>query len=158
MKNAPEPKIPDLPLKKKVTVIKLPNGSIRRRIQVETQGPSRTLQAPAEETDIHNIMKKYVHTHGPIPMAQITKTILDYSNVDDYQTCLNRLLDANESFASLPATTRRDFDNNPAQLVKFLSDDKNYDKAVDYGFISPETAAKRKPKPSSGSTPPKDTP
>lgn len=156
-----EPKIQDLPPKIHKTKIKLPNGSYRLRIRLETQGTSRTLQEPTLDTDIHNIMKKYVHTHGSIPMAQITNTILDFSDSNDYQEHLNRIIEAEQAFASLPATIRRDFQNDPKNLVAFLSDDKNYDKAVEYGFIDPSVALQRKnsQNPSSGSTPlSKDTP
>lgn len=147
-----EPKIPDLPPKKVITAIKLKNGLVRRRVQTFTQGPTRTLQEPAIDADIHNIMKKYVHTHGSIPMAQIVDTVLDFSDATDFQESLDRHIHAQEAFNSLPADTRHYFHNDPSRLISFLADDKNYDEAVKMGFIDPSTAAKRNP-PSSGSTP-----
>lgn len=151
-----EPKIADTLPEKIVTEIKNPKtGKIRRRVQTKITGVSRTLQEPALDADIHNIMKKYVHTHGPIPMPKILETVNDFSDAADYQESLNRLIEAQEAFNSLPATTRADFQNNPANLISFLNDEKNYDKALEYGFISPEAHAARLEKLAKANPPPK---
>lgn len=155
-----QPKIEDKPAKIVITATKMKNGITRRRVQLHTQGPSRTLQEPSVDADIHNIMKKYVHTHGSIPMATIVDTVLDFSDSVDFQESLNRHIKAQESFNSLPADTRHYFHNDPARLISFLSDDKNYDEAVKLGFIDPSLAAQRKNSSTStpsGSTPPSAT-
>lgn len=89
-------------------------------------------------------MRKYVHTHGSIPMAQIVDVVHDFSDAADFQHSMNRVIVAQEAFNSLSAETRHYFHNDPSRLITFLSDDKNYDKAVEFGFIDPLAASQRK--------------
>ena len=51
----------------------------------------------------------------------------------------NTMLAKHPSFMKLPAKTRSRFHNDTNELVEFISDEKNYDEAVELGFISEES-------------------
>ena len=100
----------------------------------ETTIPTKTQQQFEPECNINNIMKKY-RTTGTLPTRQGTPQFGDFSNIIDYQTACNALIEAQTSFAQLPADVRAKFQNNPASLISFINDDKNRDEAIGLGLI-----------------------
>jgi len=107
----------------------------RKRITIDC-GKSRTKQSFRDECDINFIMDKWKRT-GEIPAASVGKMrpkYGDFSNPNDYMEACNRVLDANEAFASLPAFLRDRFANEPANLIAFLSDSNNQDEAIKLGL------------------------
>ena len=79
-------------------------------------------------------MKKY-RTTGVLPTRQGTPQFGDFSNVSDYQSACNAMIEAQTSFAELPAEVRSRFRNNPAELISFIEDSKNKDEAIKLGLI-----------------------
>lgn len=113
----------------------------RKRVTVDfTNQESRTKQAFKSECDINNIIKKYNKTQTITHTNSIQGKYGDFSNVADYHDALNRVMDANEKFMGLPSEMRAKFKNDPAELIKFVSDDKNYDQAIELGLIETEKA------------------
>ena len=55
-------------------------------------------------------------------------------SIRDYQSSLGKLMQAQQSFESLPSELRAKFENDPAQLISFLSDEKNNAEAVKLGL------------------------
>lgn len=106
-----------------------------RRVQHEDSGEIITSQAFAKECLISSILKKYQDL-GADPMDLMPPpTYADLSAVPSYEETLQRIADFQDYFMSLKAEVRQQFDNNPAVLVDWLSDPKNYDEAVKQGFI-----------------------
>lgn len=107
---------------------------------------SMTQQQFMDECDINNIMAKYRVT-GILPqIASDLAAYGDFSDVGDYRSALESLSEADSAFMALPATVRRDFDNNPALLLDFLNrldDDAVFDKAASYGLLSEEAVSAR---------------
>jgi phage internal scaffolding protein len=68
----------------------------------------------------------------------------DFSDAVDYHTALNQIIASEREFDLLPSNIRKRFDNDPANLVYFMQDKKNYDEAVKLGLIN---APKEEPKP-----------
>lgn len=98
---------------------------------------SRTQQEFLEETDINNIMARYVKT-GTVPMF-LDRTMLDGDMHDmSYHEMMNVIADANSAFASLPASIRDEFENDPAKFVDFALDENNRDKLREWNMLSPE--------------------
>ena len=97
-------------------------------------GPSRTKQAAARLCDINCIMERASRT-GCMPIASRVGHYLDVSGVLDYQFSLERVREADALFAALPAVVRRRFGNDPAQMLAFVSDEKNREEAVKLGLI-----------------------
>ncbi len=110
----------------------------RRRVQKHFKGKSRTKQAFKHESDINNILKKYNISQLAKHVNAIGGNYGDFSNVTDFQSSINAVMEAQENFDGLPAQTRKIFNNDPAQLIDFMSDNKNYDKAAELGLLSDE--------------------
>lgn len=98
-------------------------------------GPSRTKQSFAKACDINNIMKKYTRSGDFTHVATQMPQYGDFSNVDDYQTALNKIRAAQELFMELPAAVRSRVNNDPGQFLDFVSDVGNRDEMVQLGLI-----------------------
>lgn len=96
---------------------------------------SLSVQASKDDCDINNIVKKYLRT-GELPGAR-QAAYLDLCALPNYQEALNTVIAAEEAFMMLPADVRREFDNDPSKVVSFLDDDRNYQKAVSMGLVTP---------------------
>lgn len=107
--------------------------------------PSLAVQSELQDTDINYIVRQFGIT-GALPNGDIRMPSYgDFTTqVTDYQSALNLLLDADESFMSLSADVRKRFDNSPAKLLDFLNDSDNMDEAVKLGLVN------GKPAPDSG--------
>jgi len=110
------------------------------RIQVRTINTekSETQQQFKEECDINNIVKKFSTTGEFTHLTRKQGTYQDFSEITDYQTMLHQVQYAEEAFASLPATIRARFRNDPGELLSFIQNEKNYDEAVTLGLIEPK--------------------
>lgn len=100
--------------------------------------PSRTRQSEMDACDIHNILRQY----SPEGLKQLIMEnqakgrYADLPDELDYQASLNIVLEAQRSFASLPATIRERFENNPAKLLEFISNPDNQDEAIKLGLAT----------------------
>ena len=52
-------------------------------------------------------------------------TYADVSAIPDYQTAMDTIASANQLFASLPATLRKRFNNDPAEYLAFVQNEEN---------------------------------
>jgi len=113
----------------------------RNRVTVDFTGEqSRTKQAFKEECDINNIVKKYQKTQAITHTNSIQGQYGDFSNVNDYHDALNSVMAANDRFMALPSSIRARFSNDPAELIKFVSNESNYDEAIQLGLIESSKA------------------
>lgn len=101
--------------------------------------PSRTVQEWAADCDINNLMAQYERTgvlnhwnHGQ------QGEYLDLSDVPDLRQALEHLDVANQAFMRLPATVRREFDNDPAKFVEFAQDRENLPQMRTWGLAPAE--------------------
>lgn len=96
--------------------------------------PSMTQQQYKDSCDINNIIKQYAQT-GELPLSNKVGQFLDVSNVQDYQSALTTVYEAQKAFDQLPSNIRSRFENDPNQLIAFLEDDKNYNEAQQLGLL-----------------------
>jgi len=89
---------------------------------------SMTQQNAAEEADINTIVKRFGIT-GQLPNVVMPPTVQDFTEVFDFQSAMNVLAAAKESFAKMPAEVRAQFGNNPAGFVSYV------DAAVEAGDL-----------------------
>jgi len=101
--------------------------------------PSRTKQSFRDECDINNILRQFNVT-GQLPIGSVQPQYGDFSGITDYQSALNAVMAAQDSFLALPAKVRARFDNDPALFVEFASDEANKDEMRSLGLIREETA------------------
>lgn len=123
------------------------NGSLRVRT-INTE-PSRTQEHFKDECDVNNIMKKYRNSGQVTHLARTSGVYADLTSIKDYHSAMNQVVQAQEAFATLPASVRERFANDPARLLDFIKDEKNYDEGVKYGLFEkrPDTPPKN-PEPS----------
>lgn len=107
---------------------------IRRKVIFKCDPVSKTKQSMAAACDINNIMVRYEKT-GLIDHVKQGGSYGDFSNVQDYHASMNAVLEANEAFMTLPAKLRKEFNNDPSQLIEFMNDPKNKEKAEELGLI-----------------------
>jgi len=100
--------------------------------------PSLTKQSFRDECDINNILRKFNVT-GQLPAGSVQPQYGDFSGITDYQSALNAVMAAQDSFLALPAKVRARFDNDPALFVEFASDEANKDEMKALGLLSQET-------------------
>lgn len=98
--------------------------------------PSLTHQSFKDECDINLIVARAAQT-GFTPMRSQPLIQGDFSEVPDYQTAMNTVVRAREAFDALPAKVRDRFNNDPSQLLNFVSDEKNREEATKLGLIQP---------------------
>jgi len=100
--------------------------------------PSRTQQSFRDECDINNILKRFNVT-GELPLGSVQPQYGDFSGITDYQSALNAVMAAQDSFLQLPAKVRAKFDNDPALFLEFASDEANKDEMKALGLLRHET-------------------
>jgi len=101
--------------------------------------PSRTQQQFRAECDINTILERFNVT-GQLPIGSVQPQYGDFSGIIDYQSALNAVMAAQDSFLALPAKIRARFDNDPALFVDFASDEANRDELKALGLLREETA------------------
>lgn len=108
------------------------------QVGVRFEKPSLTVQSERDETDVHNILTRYVQTgdlgyfgHGPASKPFFG----DFSETPDFATAMNMQKAAAEYFAELPSKIRLQFGNDYREMVKFLGDPRNADHARELGLL-----------------------
>ncbi len=103
---------------------------------IEFTEPSRTKQSELEACDINNIMARYATTGVLTHVATGEPLYGDFSEVEDYQASLNKVMSAEERFNSLPSDVRKKFDYDPQKMVEFILDEKNREECYNLGFFN----------------------
>lgn len=113
----------------------------------------RTQQQFAEECDINTIVRRF-GLDGELPSTVATPLSGDFTGVVDFQTAMNLVRQAEESFASLPARLRARFSHDPGELIAFLDDPRNRAEAEILGLVNPPPERPRDAPPTPPPTPP----
>jgi len=90
-----------------------------------------------KEANINSIMAKYQRTGILVDPGQTMRTAPQFGVFEqfDFLEAQNKVAQAKEAFACLPARIRSRFANNPAQLLEFIQDEKNRAEAIAIGII-----------------------
>lgn len=133
------------------------------RVHPPTGEKSRTMQEFREESNINIIMAKYEKTKMIDHLNENQGHYGDFISYDDYHSSLNKIYAAQATFDSLPAQMRFKFNNDPAQFLNFVQDEKNYDEMVEMGLANarppapkeqiPQTSSPTEPKKNASETP-----
>jgi phage internal scaffolding protein len=101
--------------------------------------PSLAKQEFRDECDINRIMMQYGKT-GELP--QIAGAVFgDFQSTQTYHDMQNTLIEAQSAFKTLPAGIRAEFNNDPAQVIDFLNDPANREKAIELGLVDGKITA-----------------
>ena len=109
------------------------------RVQKHFSQPSRTKQSFKDETNVNNIMSKYLHTGLIDHVNQHQGQYGDFITSPDFHAAMNRVTAANEAFASLPAPLRARFYNSAPDFLEFVQNPDNIEEMQSMGLI-PKTA------------------
>lgn len=107
----------------------------RKRIQYKSDLPSMTQQHLQDECDVNSILAKYAKTGQISHVRNSSGTYADFSKMGTFKQNLDMVNEAMAEFMDLPAQLRAHFQNDPQQLIDFVSNDKNYDEAQKLGLI-----------------------
>lgn len=115
--------------------------SDRRPDVVYFDEPSLTDQSMKDSVDLNFIAQRqdmselmnYRDNWGD----RVQDIVNDFTNVIDFQTVQNMIIEAQHMFDSLPARIRSRFRNSPSELLDFLSDESNRDEARVLGLLNP---------------------
>lgn len=110
------------------------------------QAIGRTKQSHKTECDINNILRRYESTGLITHVNNTVAQYGDFSEVDDYQTSLQKVMDAEGAFLALPSDVRKFFDNDPAKFLDFAGDPNNIETMVELGLADPSVLDKKIPK------------
>ncbi|WNK12788.1 MAG: internal scaffolding protein [Microvirus sp.] len=113
-----------------------------------TEEESLVQQQFAEETNINEIVRRFGITHE-LPHNPRMPSYGDFTGVTDFQSALHAVQQAENDFAQLPAAVRARFQNDPQELLQFISDDRNRPEAETLGLVKPKPTAPgtQEPKP-----------
>lgn len=120
-------------------------------------GHSRTKQEFAHECDLNNKIARVLK--GDPSVATRSGFYADVSGLEDYQSCLNKVMAAEDLFMALPAKVRKRFANDPQAMIDFVGDSRNRSEAIDLGLIdapSPSPASASEEASTSSPAEPKD--
>lgn len=106
---------------------------------------TRTEQHLKDETDINEIVRRFNLT-GQLPTNIRMPQSGDFRNLPDFQSAMNAIVAARESFDAMPANVRARFHNDPAEFVAFCDDPDNLEEARKLGLAPPKPAGTPDPK------------
>lgn len=112
----------------------MPNERIVPRFPTVLEKGSKVEQSHRVSCNINTIMAKYRKT-GLLPIKS-QGMYGDYDGPADYLEALQLIQAAKDQFAALPSDIRKRFDNEPANFIGFMSDEANYEEAVQLGLVS----------------------
>lgn len=102
---------------------------------LECLDPSMTQQQFKEECDINTIVERFGIT-GQLPSNVRMPLYGDFTDaIDDYQTALHVIKQAEESFLAMPAKVRERFGHEPQAFLEFVNDPRNRDEAEKLGLV-----------------------
>lgn len=94
-----------------------------------------TEQHHKDACDINNIIKKYDVSGVITHVSNIEAKFGDLTGMD-FKTMSDQVANAQNMFNSLPAEIRNEFKNDPSQLLTFMENPDNRDKAIELGLIN----------------------
>lgn len=100
--------------------------------------PTMTIQSEKDNCDINVIMNRYATCGTPLPYRTdgVQPVYADVSELGDYMENFQRCKQAEEMFNNLPSALRKELDNNPANLLPFIQDEKNKERCYEYGLLN----------------------
>lgn len=100
------------------------------RTAFESDEPSMTQQHQKDDADINVIVKRFGVT-GQLPTVQMPPSYENFGEIFDFQSAMETMKAATDSFMALPAATRSRFNNDPAVFVGYV------DHCVEMGDLAP---------------------
>jgi len=107
------------------------NGTLR--VSNINNEPSMTQQQFKDDCDVNLILKKIMKGEN-VQFNQRKGTYGDFSASPSYEQAMQTVIDANDTFMSLPSNIRTKFQNNPQNLLDYLNDKENLEDSYKLGL------------------------
>lgn len=117
-----------------------------REVATVDEGPSLTIQSDKDDADINILVHRFGVT-GAISGVARPPLQEQFADVFDFQSAMNLIREADESFSSVDAETRARFNNDPARFVAFCSDPNNLAEMRKMGLAVPDPPPIIEPEP-----------
>lgn len=112
-------------------------GMLKRDLKLKFE-KSTVKQADKNDVDINTIMRKYIK-NGTLPaMIQSDAKYGDFSDVPTYHEACNTVLMAQVQFDALSVEAKKQFKNDPAEMLAFCADPANAEQLVKLGLAVPK--------------------
>jgi phage internal scaffolding protein len=102
-----------------------------------------TQQHFKDECDINTIVDRF-HITGETPQLTELPSFGNFEGIFDYQTAMNAIVQARETFMTMPAAIRTRFDNDPQKFLAFCEDKENFDEAARLGIVDDQVVELRR--------------
>lgn len=119
-----------------------------------SDSPSLAQQHFRDECDINVMVQRFQRTGVP-EAPPVLPGVQDFSEVFDFRSAMELVVQARSGFAGLSSSVRERFGNDPARLLDFLNDASNLDEARRLGLVN---APEPEPLVTGGSVPPSAVP
>lgn len=96
-----------------------------------------TVQSTRDETDINIMLKRFAVT-GQLNGVERPPPLSAFDEIYDFQTAMNLVRSAQESFYALDATVKERFHYDPQEFLAFCSDDANLEEMRKLGIALPK--------------------
>ncbi|AXL14750.1 internal scaffolding protein [Microviridae sp.] len=106
-------------------------------VKFNTTGPSMTKQSFADETNINFIVAQY-HKTGMLQHREETQGNYGEFTSIDYKDAMDIITSADQTFASLPSSTRNRFNNSVQEFLDFVNDPDSELEMRSMGMLEPE--------------------
>lgn len=126
---------------------------IRRKTPAPHAEDGRTLQSETKGCDINLLLKRFEKTGTFTHIAKSMPTYGDFSSAQDYLGSLLQVKEAQRLFDEYPAELRAEFHNDPGEMLSFIDDPENEDRAIELGLVEAPVGYEA-PKPADPEAPP----
>lgn len=100
-----------------------------------TAEEGKTRQEDAASADVNKVLERAMRGAVELPGPITEQVFADVSQVTDFRDAMDRVTRANEAFRQLPATVRREFDNDPALFLDAFQSEEGVRKLDELGVV-----------------------
>lgn len=111
---------------------------------LKCEGPGKTQQQFKDETDINTIVERF-GAAGELPPTMQFPQDAEFEEAFDFQTSMNVIRRAEESFMQLTGKQRARFNNSPQQFMEFMHDPENIHEMERLGLATIRKPVEEKP-------------
>lgn len=111
-----------------------PRLSAEERGAIAFEGPGRTKQSLAQETDINAIIRRHAKTGVVTHLNRAAPRYGDFSAAASLHEALNLVFEAEEEFMSLPSSVRKACEHSPVRLLELLATEEGTELLVEAGL------------------------
>jgi len=111
----------------------------KKRLAPSERDAAVVQQHYKNDVDVNTIVRRFGVT-GEMPVGRAQGVYADFAGIEDFEGASARVADAWKRFYALPPEVRAEFDNSPAELIRFVQTAKPGQMAAIFGEPQKEGA------------------